>query len=134
MMAKNVKVLLAKAGRDGHTRGAMVVGNALRNAGMEVFFSGLYKTAPEIVEMALENNVDVIGLSSMDGTHSGPLQEITKILKGKGRDDILVIAGGVIHEEDIPDLKKSGVIEIFGPETSTDDIIEFIQDRVTNSS
>jgi methylmalonyl-CoA mutase, C-terminal domain len=130
MVQKKIKVLIAKAGRDGHTRGATVVANAFREAGMELLLSGLYKTAPEIVEMALKNDVNIIGLSSLDGTHSGPLKGILKLLKEKGREDILVIAGGVIHEEDIHELREIGVAEIFGPGTPTRKIINFVRSYV----
>jgi methylmalonyl-CoA mutase C-terminal domain/subunit len=129
VIQKKIRVLIAKAGRDGHTRGSTVVAHALREAEMEVILSGLYRTAPEIVEMALKNDVNVIGLSSLDGTHGGPLKGILKLLKEKRRQDILVIAGGVIHEEDIPELKELGVVEIFGPGTPVQKIITFIHDH-----
>jgi methylmalonyl-CoA mutase C-terminal domain/subunit len=129
-----IRVLLAKPGLDGHDRGAKVVARALRDAGMEVIYTGIRQTPEMIVEAAIQEDVDVIGLSILSGAHLELFPPIIQGLKKKGREDVLVIAGGIIPEDDIPALQQTGVKAIFGPGTSTEDIIRFIQKEATRPS
>jgi methylmalonyl-CoA mutase C-terminal domain/subunit len=129
-MEKKIRVLIAKPGLDGHDRGAKVVARALRDAGMEVIYTGLHQTAEMIVETALQEDVDVVGLSLLSGAHMTLFVDVTQLLKEKGLKDVLVIGGGIIPEEDAPKLKKAGVIGIFGPGTHCDDIVNFIKKNV----
>lgn len=130
MKGKKVRVLIAKPGLDGHDRGAKVVARALRDAGMEVIYTGLRQTPEQIVETAIQEDVDVIGLSILSGAHTHLFPKIMKILKENDIKDIIVIGGGVIPEEDIPELKKVGIAEIFTPGTDTRDIIKFIKEKI----
>lgn len=125
MTERKIRVLIAKPGLDGHDRGAKIVARALRDAGMEVIYTGLHQTPEQIVETAIQEDVDFIGLSCLSGAHMTLFPKITGLLKEKGAEDILVTGGGIIPEEDIPLLKKSGIAEIFGPGTPLDDIIDF---------
>ncbi len=129
-MEKKIRVLIAKPGLDGHDRGAKVVARALRDAGMEVIYTGLHQTAQMIVETAIQEDVDVIGLSLLSGAHMTLFNDVTKLLKQKGMSDVLVLGGGIIPEEDAPALKKAGVCGIFGPGTPCEDIVEFIKKNV----
>jgi methylmalonyl-CoA mutase C-terminal domain/subunit len=129
-MEKKIRVLIAKPGLDGHDRGAKVVARALRDAGMEVIYTGLHQTAQMIVETAIQEDVDVIGLSLLSGAHMTLFNDVTKLLKEKGMSDVLVLGGGIIPEEDAPALKKAGVCGIFGPGTPCEDIVEFIKKNV----
>jgi methylmalonyl-CoA mutase C-terminal domain/subunit len=129
-----IRVLLAKPGLDGHDRGAKVVARALRDAGMEVIYTGIRQTPEMIVEAAIQEDVDVIGLSILSGAHLELFPPIIQGLKKKGREDVLVIAGGIIPEDDTLALQQTGVKAIFGPGTSTGDIIKFIQDEMTRRS
>jgi methylmalonyl-CoA mutase C-terminal domain/subunit len=129
-----IRVLLAKPGLDGHDRGAKVVARALRDAGMEVIYTGIRQTPEMIVEAAIQEDVDVVGLSILSGAHSELFPPIIEGLRKKGRDDILVIAGGIVPEDDIPALRQMGVQAVFGPGTSTEDIIQFIQKEITQHS
>jgi methylmalonyl-CoA mutase C-terminal domain/subunit len=122
-----IRVLLAKPGLDGHDRGAKVVARALRDAGMEVIYTGIRQTPEMIVEAAIQEDVDVIGLSILSGAHLELFPLIIQGLRNKGREDALVIAGGIIPEDDIPVLQQMGIKAVFGPGTSTEDIIHFIQ-------
>ena len=131
MSKGRIRVLLAKPGLDGHDRGAKVVARALRDAGMEVIYSGIRQTPEMIVEAAIQEDVDVIGLSILSGAHLELFPSIIGGLRKKGREDALVIAGGTIPEDDIPALQQMGVKAVFGPGTSTEDIIRFIQKEVT---
>jgi methylmalonyl-CoA mutase C-terminal domain/subunit len=128
-----IRVLIAKPGLDGHDRGAKVVARALRDAGFEVIYTGLRQTAEQIAETALQEDVDVVGLSILSGAHMRLFPEIMKLLKEREMDDVLVIAGGIIPEEDIKPLKKLGIKAIFGPGTPTSDIVEFIQKHIKKS-
>lgn len=130
MEDKKIRVLIAKPGLDGHDRGAKIVARALRDAGMEVIYTGLRQTPEQITETAIQEDVDVIGLSILSGAHTHLFPKIMKILKENDVKDIIVIGGGVIPEEDIPELKKIGIAEIFTPGTDTRDIIRFIQEKV----
>jgi len=127
---RKIKVLIAKPGLNGHDRGAKVVARALRDAGMEVIYTGLRQTPEQIVETAIQEDVDVIGLSILSGAHMTLLPRVTQLLKEKGIDDVLVIAGGIIPTEDVPKLKEAGIAEVFGPGTPLKTIIEFIRRNV----
>lgn len=129
-MASNIRVLVAKPGLDGHDRGAKVIAQALRNAGMEVIYTGLRQTPEQIVESAIQEDVQVIGLSCLSGAHDHLFPRVMELLKEQGVSDILVVGGGIIPEEDIPFLKEAGIDEIFTPGTTTSDIIKYIQERV----
>jgi len=131
MTKGRIRVLLAKPGLDGHDRGAKVVARALRDAGMEVIYTGIRQTPDMIVEAAIQEDVDVIGLSILSGAHLELLPPIIEGLREKGREDALVIAGGIIPEDDIPALQQMGIKAVFGPGTSTEDIISFIQKEAT---
>lgn len=126
-MSNPIRVLVAKPGLDGHDRGAKVVAQALRNAGMEVIYSGLRQTPEQIVETALQEDVKVIGLSSLSGAHMQLFPAVVDILRQQGAGDIMVMGGGVIPQEDIPYLKSCGIAEIFTPGTPTKEIAEFIR-------
>ena len=127
---RKIRVLIAKPGLDSHDRGAKVVARALRDAGMEVIYTGLRQTPEQIVETALQEDVDVIGLSILSGAHKTLFPRIMELLKQKGLTDVMVFAGGIIPEEDIPEMKKLGIKEIFGPGTPTETIIQFTLENV----
>ncbi len=129
-MAKKIKVLIAKPGLDGHDRGAKVVSRALRDAGMEVIYTGIRQTPEQIVATAVQEDVDSIGLSCLSGAHNKLFPKIVGLLKEKGAGDVLVFGGGIIPDEDIPGLKEAGISEIFLPGTSTEDTIEYIRNNV----
>lgn len=130
MEGKKIRVLIAKPGLDGHDRGAKIVARALRDAGMEVIYTGLRQTPEQIVETAIQEDVDIIGLSILSGAHTHIFPKVMKLLKENNIEDIVVMGGGVIPEEDIPELKKIGIAEIFTPGTDTRDIIRFIKEKV----
>jgi len=127
---RKVRVLATKPGLDGHDRGIKVVASALMDAGMEVIYTGLRQTPRQIVEAALQEDVDVIAMSILSGAHDYLFPKVMELLKEKGISDILVIGGGIIPDEDIPMLKSCGISEIFGPGTKTQSIVEFIQNHV----
>ena len=129
-MERKIRVLVAKPGLDGHDRGAKIVARALRDAGMEVIYTGLHQTTEMIVETAIQEDVDVIALSLLSGAHMTLFVDVTKLLKDRNMVDVLVVGGGVIPKEDIPALKKAGVAGVFGPGTPTDDIADFIKKNV----
>lgn len=129
-MERKIRVLVAKPGLDGHDRGAKIVARALRDAGMEVIYTGLHQTTEMIVETAVQEDVDVIALSLLSGAHMTLFVDVTKLLKDRNMEDVLVVGGGVIPEEDIPALKKAGIAGVFGPGTPTDDIADFIRKNV----
>lgn len=125
---KPIRVLVAKPGLDGHDRGAKVIARALRDAGMEVIYTGLRQTPDQIVQAAIQEDVDVVAMSILSGAHNYLLPKVVELLKAEGAyEDVLVIGGGVIPDEDIPFLKESGVAEIFTPGTPTTVTIEFIK-------
>jgi methylmalonyl-CoA mutase C-terminal domain/subunit len=130
MSAQKIRVLVAKPGLDGHDRGAKVVARALRDAGMEVIYTGLRQTPEMIAEAALQEDVDVVGLSILSGAHLTLVPKIVDKLKENGLDDVLVVVGGIIPEEDVEPLRQKGVQGIFGPGASTQDIATFIQEHV----
>jgi methylmalonyl-CoA mutase, C-terminal domain len=126
-MNKKIRVLVAKAGLDGHDRGAKVIAAALRDAGMEVIYTGLRQTPEMIVDAAIQEDVDVIGISILSGAHMTIFPRILDLIKQKGADDILLTGGGIIPEEDIKELKKLGVGEVFTPGAPTTAIAEYIK-------
>jgi methylmalonyl-CoA mutase C-terminal domain/subunit len=126
---EKIRVLLAKPGLDGHDRGVKVLALALRDAGMEVIYSGLRQTPEQIVTAAIQEDVDVIGLSCLSGAHNYLFPRVAELLNAQGADDILVIGGGIIPESDIAELKAKGTKEIFGPGTPTTAIIAYIQEH-----
>ncbi len=131
MSDKKIRVLVAKPGLDGHDRGAKVVARALRDAGMEVVYTGIRQTPEMIAEAALQEDVDVIGLSILSGAHTALFPRIVELLHAQGLDDVLIVAGGIIPDEDIPALNELGIHGIFGPGTSTESIVRFIHERVS---
>lgn len=128
-MEKKIRVLIAKPGLDGHDRGAKVVARALRDAGMEVIYTGLRQTPEQIVAAAIDEDVDAVGMSLLSGAHNYLFPLVVNMLKEKGADDILVFGGGVIPEEDIPGLKAAGIAEVFTPGTPTSVTVEFLKER-----
>ncbi len=129
-MSKPIRVLIAKPGLDGHDRGAKLIARALRDAGMEVIYTGLRQTPEQIVAAAVQEDVDVIGVSILSGAHNHLFPRIVELLREQGVNDVLIIAGGVIPDEDIPGLKEAGIDEIFTPGTTTTSTIEFIRNNV----
>ena len=127
---KKIRVLAAKPGLDGHDRGIKVVASALMDAGMEVIYTGLRQTPRQIVEAAIQEDVDVIALSILSGAHDYLFPKVMEMLKERGAEDILVLGGGIIPDEDIPALKSAGIAEVFGPGTDTREIAAYIQDHV----
>jgi methylmalonyl-CoA mutase C-terminal domain/subunit len=125
-----IRVLVAKPGLDGHDRGAKVIARALRDAGMEVIYTGLRQTPEMIVNAALQEDVDCIGLSILSGAHNAIVPRVTALLKERGADDILIVLGGTIPAQDIDFLKSQGVSAIFGPGTSLDETVRFIRANV----
>ena len=129
MSERRLRILIAKPGLDGHDRGAKVVARALRDAGYEVIYTGLRQTPEQIAAAAVQEDVDAVGLSILSGAHNALLPAVTRLLKEQGAEDILVFAGGIIPEQDIPGLKGAGIDEIFLPGTSTKSIVEYLQGR-----
>jgi methylmalonyl-CoA mutase C-terminal domain/subunit len=128
--APPIRVLVAKPGLDGHDRGAKVIARALRDAGMEVIYTGLRQTPEMIVNAAIQEDVDCVGLSILSGAHNAIVPRVTALLKEKGASDVLVVVGGTIPEQDIAFLKQQGVSAIFGPGTSLDATVTFIREHV----
>ena len=130
MAEEKIRVLVTKPGLDGHDRGAKVIARALRDAGMEVIYTGIRQTPDMIVKAALQEDIDVLGLSILSGAHTELFPIIMEQLKQKGMGDILVIAGGIIPKEDIPALQKMGIMAVFGPGTATGEIADFINKSI----
>ena len=130
MAERKIRVLIAKPGLDGHDRGAKVIARALRDAGMEVIYTGLRQTPEMIASAAAQEDVDVIGLSILSGAHNTLCRRLMELLHAKGMHDVTVLIGGIIPESDIPGLKKNGIAEIFLPGTTTQSIVDFIRQRV----
>lgn len=126
-LERPIRVLIAKPGLDGHDRGAKVVARALRDAGMEVIYTGLRQTPAEIAAAALQEDVDVVGLSSLSGAHRTLFPRVVECLREKGLGDVLVVGGGIVPVGDIPVLKAAGVAEVFGPGTPTSHVVEYIR-------
>jgi len=127
---RRIRVLIAKPGLDLHDRGAKVLVRTLRDSGMEVIYTGIRQTPEQIVETAIQEDVDVIGLSHLTGAHMTLFLKVTRLLKEKGVNNVLVIGGGVIPEEDIPPLKEAGIAEIFGPGTPLESVVRYINENV----
>ncbi|HBH87167.1 MAG TPA: methylmalonyl-CoA mutase [Syntrophaceae bacterium] len=130
MAEKKIKIIVAKPGLDGHDRGAKLLSRIFAEAGMEVVYTGLRQTPEMIVEAALQEDADVVGLSSLSGVHNYFFPKVVELLKAKKLANVLVVGGGIIPLEDIPELKKAGIAEIFGPGTSTEVIVDFIRSNV----
>jgi len=128
---RKIRVLATKPGLDGHDRGIKVIASAMMDAGMEVIYTGLRQSPEQIVETAIQEDIDVIALSILSGAHDFLFPRIMELLKERGVDDVLVIGGGIIPEEDVPGLKKIGIAEIFGPGTYTDDIVTYIKNNLS---
>lgn len=133
-MERKVRVLVAKPGLDGHDRGAKVVASALRDAGMEVIYTGLHQTPEMIVEAAVQEDVDVIGLSILSGAHMTLFPRVLELLRGRGVDDVLLIGGGIIPQSDVDELRKLGVARIFGPGSATVEITDYVKKWFKSSS
>jgi len=129
-----IKIVVAKPGLDGHDRGAKLLARIFAEAGMEVIYTGLRQTPEMIVETALQEDADVVGMSSLSGVHNYFFPRVVELLHQKGLSDVLVVGGGIIPTEDVEFLKKAGVAEIFGPGTRTTDIVGFIQKSVRSRS
>ena len=129
MTEKKIRVLIAKPGLDGHDRGAKVIARALRDAGMEVIYTGLRQTPEMIASAAVQEDVDVIGLSILSGAHNTICPRLMDLLRAKGMNDVTVLIGGIIPDTDIPALKQAGIAEVFLPGTTTQSIIDFIRER-----
>lgn len=127
---KKIRVLIAKPGLDGHDRGAKVVARALRDGGVEVIYTGLRQTPEQIVEAAVQEDVDAIGLSILSGAHDMLVPKVLQLMKEKGIMDVLLLVGGIIPKDDVPSLKDMGVDGVFGPGTPTSEVVNFIKENV----
>jgi methylmalonyl-CoA mutase C-terminal domain/subunit len=127
---RKIRVLVAKPGLDGHDRGAKVVARALRDAGMEVIYTGLRQTPEQIVAAAIQEDVDVVAMSILSGAHNYLFPRVTQLLRERGADDVLVVGGGIIPDEDIPGLQECGIAAVFTPGTSTGDTVKFIRENI----
>ncbi len=125
-----IRVVVAKAGLDGHDRGAKVVARALRDAGMEVIYTGLHQTPEQVVETALQEDVDAVGISLLSGAHNYIFPRVSELMKQKGMDDVLLFGGGIIPEADVVELKKVGVERVFPPGASLDEIVRYLTEAV----
>ncbi len=130
MADKTIRVLIAKPGLDGHDRGAKVIARALRDAGMEVVYTGIRQTPEMIAEAALHEDVDVVGLSILSGAHMALFPRVMELLRENDMGDVLVVTGGIIPDEDVPALNELGIKGIFGPGTPTDQIVDFIRENI----
>jgi methylmalonyl-CoA mutase C-terminal domain/subunit len=130
MADRKIRVLIAKPGLDGHDRGAKVIARALRDAGMEVVYTGIRQTPEMIAEAALHEDVDVVGMSILSGAHMALFPRVMELLRENDMDDVLVVTGGIIPDEDVPALNEMGIQGIFGPGTPTDEIVDFIRENV----
>src|SRR5205823_11203465 len=128
-VTRKIRVVIAKPGLDGHDRGAKIIARALRDAGMEVIYTGLHQTPEQIVETAIQEDADAVGISILSGAHMTLVPRILEGLKDNGADDVLVVVGGTIPREDSDELKQLGVAEVFGPGAPTSEIVEFLQAR-----
>jgi methylmalonyl-CoA mutase C-terminal domain/subunit len=125
--ARKIRVVVAKPGLDGHDRGAKIIARALRDAGMEVIYTGLHQTPEQIAETVLQEDADAVGLSILSGAHMTLVPRVVELLKGQGADDVVVTVGGTIPNDDIPELEKLGVAKVFTPGSSTQEIVDFIR-------
>ena len=131
--SQKIRVVVAKPGLDGHDRGAKIIARALRDAGMEVIYTGLHQTPEQIVETVIQEDAQAVGLSVLSGAHMTLVPKIVALLEEQGIDDVVVIVGGTIPGDDIPELKRLGVAEVFGPGSSTQAIIDFVRDAVATA-
>jgi methylmalonyl-CoA mutase C-terminal domain/subunit len=129
--ARKIRVVVAKPGLDGHDRGAKIIARALRDAGMEVIYTGLHQTPEQIAETVIQEDADAVGLSILSGAHMTLVPKVVALLQAQGVDDVLVTVGGTIPADDIPELKELGVAEVFTPGAGTDEIVEFIRERAS---
>ena len=129
-MNDKIRVIVAKPGLDGHDRGAKVIARAFRDAGFEVIYTGLRQTPEQVVNAALQEDADVIGLSVLSGAHMTLCPRIMELMKKEGLDDVLVLVGGIIPDQDIPALKESGIAEVFQPGASTEEIVAYVREHV----
>ncbi len=129
-MTRKIRVLIGKPGLDGHDRGAKVISRALRDAGMEVIYTGIRQTPEQIANTAIQEGVDVVGLSCLSGAHNTLFPKVVRLLREKGAGDIVILGGGIIPADDIPGLKESGIREIFQPGASTEEIVKYIRENV----
>ncbi len=129
--ARKIRVVVAKPGLDGHDRGAKIIARALRDAGMEVIYTGLHQTPEQIAETVIQEDADAVGLSILSGAHMTLVPKVVELLQAQGIDDVLVTVGGTIPADDIPELKSLGVAEVFTPGAGTDDIVDFIRERAS---
>jgi len=127
---RKIRVLVAKPGLDSHDRGVKIVARALRDAGMEVVYTGLRQTPEQIVEAAMQEDVDVLAMSILSGAHMTLLPAVMKLMEERGMSDVLVLAGGIIPDEDVPALKEKGIADVFGPGTPTDEIVGYIHEKI----
>jgi methylmalonyl-CoA mutase C-terminal domain/subunit len=125
-----IRVVIAKPGLDGHDRGAKIIARALRDAGMEVIYTGLHQTPEQIVETAVQEDADAVGISILSGAHMTLIPRILELLRDEGADDVLVVVGGTIPDDDAAELKRQGVAEVFTPGAPTSEIVEFLRGRV----
>ncbi len=132
VVKRPIRVVVAKAGLDGHDRGAKVVARALRDAGMEVIYTGVHQTPEQVVETALQEDADAIGVSLLSGAHNYVFPRIAELMKEKGMDDVLLFGGGIIPEDDAERLKEHGVERVFQPGASLEDIVTYLRDAVSN--
>jgi methylmalonyl-CoA mutase C-terminal domain/subunit len=133
-VAGKIRVVVAKPGLDGHDRGAKIIARALRDAGMEVIYTGLHQTPEQIVETAIQEDADVVGISILSGAHMTLVPRILDLLREESAEDVLVIVGGTIPDDDAAELKEKGVAEVFGPGAPTVQIVEFLRERVGASA
>jgi isobutyryl-CoA mutase small subunit len=129
-MARKIRVVIAKAGLDGHDRGAKIIARALRDAGMEVIYTGLHQTPEQVVETALQEDADAVGISILSGAHMTLVPKIVEGLRAEGLEDVLVLVGGTIPKPDVVALKEQGVAEIFTPGAPVSDIVDFLQAKI----
>jgi methylmalonyl-CoA mutase cobalamin-binding domain/chain len=132
--ARKIRVVVAKPGLDGHDRGAKIIARALRDAGMEVIYTGLHQTPEQIAETVIQEDADAVGLSILSGAHMTLVPKVVELLQAQGVDDVLVTVGGTIPADDIPELKQLGVAEVFTPGAGTDEIVEYIRERASARS
>jgi methylmalonyl-CoA mutase, C-terminal domain len=130
LMAGKIRVVVAKPGLDGHDRGAKIIARALRDAGMEVIYTGLHQTPEQIVETAIQEDADAVGISILSGAHMTLVPRIIELLRENGAEDVLVLVGGTIPQDDADELKRGGVAAVFGPGATTSDIVDFLRGAV----
>jgi methylmalonyl-CoA mutase, C-terminal domain len=132
-MAGKIRVVVAKPGLDGHDRGAKIIARALRDAGMEVIYTGLHQTPEQIVETAIQEDADAVGISILSGAHMTLVPRIIELLRENGAEDVLVLVGGTIPQDDADELKRGGVAAVFGPGATTSDIVDFLRGAVATA-